>query len=75
MWTVRTAQIDYTRILFVHCTSTFNTITIPAQLTPPAGGSHFLSDRKQHLRMGKHVPDSQAISAGSQSILRSPNAS
>ncbi len=65
----------YARILFVDFSSAFKTIT-PAllqdklsQLNVPDSTCSwiidFLSDRKQHVRMGKHVSDPRTISTGS----------
>ncbi|KAF7656412.1 hypothetical protein LDENG_00041650 [Lucifuga dentata] len=65
----------YARILFVDFSSAFNTI-IPAllqdklsQLNVPDSTcrwiTDFLSDRRQRVRLGKHVSDSQTISTGS----------
>ncbi len=73
----------YVRILFVDFSSAFNTI-IPAllqdklsQLNVPDSTCRwiidFLSDRKQHVRMGKHVSDPRTISTGSpQGCVLSP---
>uniref|UniRef100_A0A3Q2TZL2 Reverse transcriptase domain-containing protein n=1 Tax=Fundulus heteroclitus TaxID=8078 RepID=A0A3Q2TZL2_FUNHE len=73
----------YARILFVDFSSAFNTI-IPAllqeklsQLNVPDSTcrwiTDFLSDRKQHVKLGKHVSDSQLISTGSpQGCVLSP---
>ncbi|KAF7653890.1 hypothetical protein LDENG_00077400 [Lucifuga dentata] len=73
----------YARILFVDFSSAFNTI-IPAllqdklsQLNVPDSTcrwiTDFLSDRKQRVRLGKHVSDSQTISTGSpQGCVLSP---
>uniref|UniRef100_A0A8P4G4M0 Reverse transcriptase domain-containing protein n=1 Tax=Dicentrarchus labrax TaxID=13489 RepID=A0A8P4G4M0_DICLA len=73
----------YARILFVGLSSVFNTI-IPAllqdklsQLTVPDSTcrwiTDFLSDRKQHVKLGKNVSDSQTISTGSpQGCVLSP---
>ena len=80
-------HLDYTgtyaRILFVDFSSAFNTI-IPAllqeklsQLSVPDSTcrwiTDFLSDRKQHVRMGAHLSDSRIISTGSpQGCVLSP---
>ncbi|KAK0144347.1 RNA-directed DNA polymerase from mobile element jockey [Merluccius polli] len=73
----------YARILCVDFSSAFNTI-IPAllqeklsQLSVPDSTcrwiTDFLSDRKQHVKLGKHVSDSQSISTGSpQGCVLSP---
>uniref|UniRef100_A0A8C4DKS3 Reverse transcriptase domain-containing protein n=1 Tax=Dicentrarchus labrax TaxID=13489 RepID=A0A8C4DKS3_DICLA len=73
----------YARILFVDFSSAFNTI-IPAllqdklsQLTVPNSTcrwiTDFLSDRKQQVKLGKNVSDSQTISTGSpQGCVLSP---
>ncbi|KAF7640980.1 hypothetical protein LDENG_00001730 [Lucifuga dentata] len=73
----------YARILFVDFSSAFNTI-IPAllqnklsQLNVPDSTcrwiTDFLSDRKQCVRLGKHVSDSRTISTGSpQGCILSP---
>src|SRR4029434_10274802 len=72
----------YARILFVDFSSAFNTI-IPAlqdklsQLSLPDSTCRwikdFLSDRRQHGRLGKHVSDSRTISTGSpQDCVLSP---
>ena len=73
----------YARILFVDFSSAFNTI-IPAllqdklsQLSVPDSTcrwiTDFLSDRRQHVRLGKHVSDSRTISTGSpQGCVLSP---
>ncbi|KAK0139831.1 putative RNA-directed DNA polymerase from transposon BS [Merluccius polli] len=73
----------YARILCVDFRSAFNTI-IPAllqeklsQLSVPDSTcrwiTDFLSDRKQHVKLGKHVSDSQSISTGSpQGCVLSP---
>eukprot|EP00064_Thunnus_orientalis_P001314 superscaffoldBa00000089_g1317 len=65
----------YARILFVDFSSAFNTI-IPALLQDKLYQLHisdctcrwitnFLSDRKQHVKLGKHVLDPLTISTGS----------
>jgi len=65
----------YARILLLYFSSAFNTI-IPAMLQdklsqlnvpdPPCRWiTEFLSNRKQHVRLGKYVSDSQTISPGS----------
>ena len=71
------------RILFVDFSSAFNTI-IPALLQDKLSQLHvpdstcrwitdFLSDRKQHVKLGKHVSDSRTISTGSpQGCVLSP---
>ncbi|KAK0132299.1 RNA-directed DNA polymerase from mobile element jockey [Merluccius polli] len=73
----------YARILCVDFSSAFNTI-IPAllqeklsQLSVPDSTcrwiTDFLSDRKQHVKLGKHVSDFQSISTGSpQGCVLSP---
>ncbi|XP_034095204.1 uncharacterized protein LOC117561737 [Gymnodraco acuticeps] len=73
----------YARILFVVFSSAFNTI-IPALLQDKLSQLHvpvstcrwitdFLSDRKQHVRLGKHLSDSRTISIGSpQGCVLSP---
>ena len=73
----------YARILFVDFSSAFNTI-IPAllqdklsQLNVPDSTcrwiTDFLSDRRQRVRLGKHVSDSRTISTGSpQGCVLSP---
>ncbi len=73
----------YARILFVDFSSAFNTI-IPAllqdklsQLNVPDSTcrwiSDFLSDRRQHVKLGKHVSDSRTISTSSpQGCVLSP---
>ncbi len=73
----------YARILFVDFSSAFNTI-IPAllqnklsQLNVPDSTSRwitdFLFDRRQHVKLWKHVSDSQTISTGSpQGCVLSP---
>ncbi|KAF7649123.1 hypothetical protein LDENG_00146500, partial [Lucifuga dentata] len=73
----------YARILFVDFSSAFNTI-IPAllqdklsQLNVPDSNcrwiTDFLSDRRQHVRLGKQVSDSWTISTGSsQGCVLSP---
>src|SRR4029434_1427651 len=66
------SAVTYARILFVDFSSAFNTI-IPAllqgklsQLSVPDSTcrwiTDFLSDRRQHVRLGKHVSDSRTIS-------------
>ncbi|KAK0153824.1 putative RNA-directed DNA polymerase from transposon BS [Merluccius polli] len=79
----RANRITYARILCVDFSSAFNTI-IPAllqeklsQLSVPDSTcrwiTDFLSDRKQRVKLGKHVSDSQSISTGSpQSCVLSP---
>ncbi|KAK5925568.1 hypothetical protein CgunFtcFv8_018082 [Champsocephalus gunnari] len=71
------------RILFVDFSSAFNTI-IPALLQDKLSQLHvpvstcrwitdFLSDRKQHVRLGKHLSDPRTISTGSpQGCVLSP---
>ncbi|TWW62553.1 putative RNA-directed DNA polymerase from transposon BS [Takifugu flavidus] len=73
----------YARILFVDFSSAFNTIR-PAllqdklsQLSVPASLcrwiTHFLTDRRQYVRLGKTVSDSVSISTGSpQGCVLSP---
>ncbi|KAL6104162.1 uncharacterized protein ACO6RY_13942 [Pungitius sinensis] len=74
----------YTRILFVDFSSAFNTI-IPSLLQDKLSQLHvpdstcrwitdFLSDRKQHVKLGKHASASRSISTGSppQGCVRSP---
>ena len=73
----------YARILFVDFSSAFNNI-IPAllqnklsQLSVPDSTcrwiTDFLSDRKQHVNLGKHVSDFKTISTGSpQGYVLSP---
>ena len=73
----------YARILFVDYSSAFNTI-IPtllqdklSQLYVPDSTcrwiTDFLSDRKQHVKLGKHVSNSLTISTGSpQGCVLSP---
>ena len=73
----------YARILFVDFSSAFNTI-IPALLQDKLSLLHvpdstcrwipdFLSDRKQHVSLGKHVSDPRTISTGSpQGCIISP---
>ncbi|KAK9534426.1 hypothetical protein VZT92_006877 [Zoarces viviparus] len=73
----------YARILFVDFSSAFNTI-IPSllhdklsQLQVPDSMckwiTDFLSDRKQHVKLGKHVSASRTISTGSpQGCVLSP---
>ena len=73
----------YARILFVDFSSAFNTI-IPAllqdkllRLSVPDSIcrwiTDFLSDRRQHVRLGKHVSDPRTISTGSpQGCVLSP---
>nr|XP_008303569.1 PREDICTED: uncharacterized protein LOC103375141 [Stegastes partitus] len=66
---------SYARILFVNFNSAFNTI-IPAllqdklsQLNVPDSTcrwiTDFLSDRKHHMKLGKHISDSRTISTKS----------
>ena len=65
----------YGRILFVDFSSSFNTIILTllqekfSQLSVPDSTcrwiTDFLSDRKQHVKLGKHVSDSKPISTGS----------
>ncbi|XP_071355053.1 nuclear factor 7, brain-like, partial [Trachinotus anak] len=68
-------------LLFVDFSSAFNTI-IPAllqdklsQLSVPDSTcrwiTDFLSDRRQHVKLGKHVSDSQTISTGSPHLCES----
>ncbi|KAK9525344.1 hypothetical protein VZT92_016061 [Zoarces viviparus] len=73
----------YARILFVDFSSGFNTI-IPSLLHDKLSQLHvpdstckwitdFLSDRKQHVKLGKHVSASRTISTGSpQGCVLSP---
>ena len=73
----------YARILFVDFSSAFNTV-IPSllqdklsQLGVPDSTcrwiTDFLSDRRQHVRLGKHISDSRTISTGSpQGCVLSP---
>ena len=73
----------YARILFVDYSSAFNTI-IPTLLQDKLSQLHvpdstcrwitdFLSDRKQHVKLGKHVSNSLTISTGSpQGCVLSP---
>ena len=73
----------YARVLFVDFSSAFNTV-VPAllqdrlsQLSVPVSTcrwiTDFLSDRKQHVRLGEHVSDSRTLSTGSpQGCVLSP---
>uniref|UniRef100_A0AAQ4RZY3 Reverse transcriptase domain-containing protein n=1 Tax=Gasterosteus aculeatus aculeatus TaxID=481459 RepID=A0AAQ4RZY3_GASAC len=73
----------YARILFVDFSSAFNTI-IPSLLQDKLSQLHvpdstckwitdFLSDRKQHVKLGKHVSASRSVSTGSpQGCVLSP---
>ena len=73
----------YARILFVDFSSAFNTI-LPALLQVRLSQLHvpdstcrwitdFLSDRKQRVKLGKHLSESQTISTGSpQGCVLSP---
>ena len=73
----------YARILFVDYSSAFNTIN-PTLLQDKLSQLHvpdstcrritdFLSDRKQHVKLGKHVSNSLTISTGSpQGCVLSP---
>uniref|UniRef100_A0AAQ4Q691 Reverse transcriptase domain-containing protein n=1 Tax=Gasterosteus aculeatus aculeatus TaxID=481459 RepID=A0AAQ4Q691_GASAC len=73
----------YARIMFVDFSSAFNTI-IPSLLQDKLSQLHvpdstcrwitdFLSDRKQHVKLGKHVSASRTISTGSpQGCVLSP---
>src|SRR4029434_2192970 len=73
----------YARLLFVDFSSAFNTIILAllqdklSQVSVPYSTcrwiTDFLSDRKQHVRLGKHVSDSTTISTGStQGCVLSP---
>ncbi|KAF7642860.1 hypothetical protein LDENG_00249390 [Lucifuga dentata] len=73
----------YARILFVDFSSAFNTIILAplldklSQLSMPDSTYRwiidFLSDRRQHMKLGKHVSDSRTISTGSpQGCILSP---
>ena len=73
----------YARILFVDFSSDFNTIILAmlqeklSQLSVSDSTcksiTDFLSDRKQHVKLGKHVSDSKPISTGSpQGCVLSP---
>ncbi|KAL6107434.1 uncharacterized protein ACO6RY_11070 [Pungitius sinensis] len=65
----------YARILFVDFSSAFNTI-IPSLLQDKLSQlqcTDFLSDRKQHVKLGEHVSASRSISTGSpQGCVLSP---
>src|SRR4029434_3108791 len=73
----------YARILFVGFSSAFNTIILTllqdklSQLSVPDSTcrwiTDFLSDRRQHVRLGKHDSDPRTISTGSpQGCVLSP---
>ncbi|TWW65141.1 hypothetical protein D4764_21G0000410 [Takifugu flavidus] len=62
----------YARILFVDFSSAFNTIR-PALLQVKLWITHFLTDRRQYVWLGKTVSDSITISTGSpQGCVLSP---
>ncbi|KAL6108111.1 uncharacterized protein ACO6RY_18720 [Pungitius sinensis] len=72
----------YARIVCVDFSSGFNTI-IQSLLQDKLSQLHmpdftckwitdFLSDRKQHVKLGKHISASQSISTGSQGCVLSP---